>query len=152
MTVNSFKPGQRRFRLFLTRLAPALIVLLGALTVPAAEVAAAGDDNADQSAATAADLFDLSGDPILMSFAGVFIAASIIAVWFAIERLVVLRRGRVIPRPFVARILEHIELGGMDKTEALKVCEENDSPLAHIFAHGIRKWGKPSVEVEQGDH
>lgn len=82
-------------------------------------------------------------------FVGAFLFASVIAVWFGIERLVVLRRSRVIPRPFVERMLEHLEQGRIDRAEALKVCEENDSPLAHIFAHGIRKWGKPSVEVEQ---
>ena len=82
-------------------------------------------------------------------FVGVFLLASVIAVWFAIERLVVLRRSRVIPRPFVDRMLEHLEQGRIDRNDALKVCEANDSPLAHIFAHGIRKWGKPSVEVEQ---
>jgi len=82
-------------------------------------------------------------------FVGAFLFASVLAVWFAIERLVVLRRSRVIPRPFVERMLEHLEQGRIDKAEALKVCEENDSPLAHIFAHGLRKWGKSSVEVEQ---
>jgi biopolymer transport protein ExbB len=37
----------------------------------------------------------------------------------------------------------------LEPGEALQICEENDSPVAHVFAHGIRKWGKPSVEVEQ---
>ncbi len=78
-----------------------------------------------------------------------FLLASVIAVWFAIERLVVLRRGRVIPRPFVERFLQHLEQGKLDAEEALQICEENGSPIAAIFAHGVRKWGKPSVEVEQ---
>lgn len=82
-------------------------------------------------------------------FLGCFLIASIIAVWFAIERLVVLRRGRVIPRPFVQRFLQQVENGQLDRREALKVCQENGSPVAEVFAHGIRKWGKPSVEVEQ---
>lgn len=74
---------------------------------------------------------------------------SIIVVWFSIERLVVLRRGRVIPRPFVRRFFEHLEEGKLDSRSALKLCEESGSPIASIFAHGIRKWGKSSVEVEQ---
>lgn len=74
---------------------------------------------------------------------------SIIVVWFSIERLVILRRGRVIPRPFVKRFFEHIEDGKVDAKGAMKLCEENGSPMAMIFAHGLRKWGKPSVEVEQ---
>ena len=82
-------------------------------------------------------------------FVGIFLFASVLAVWFGIERLVVLRRSRVIPRPFVERFFQHLEQGRLNKAEALKLCNENDSPVAHIFAHGIRKWGKASVEVEQ---
>ena len=74
---------------------------------------------------------------------------SIIVVWFSIERLVVLRRGRVIPRPFVRRFFEHLEEGKLDPKSAMKLCEESGSPIASIFAHGLRKWGKSSVEVEQ---
>jgi biopolymer transport protein ExbB len=74
---------------------------------------------------------------------------SVIVVWFSIERLVLLRRGRVIPRPFVKRFIEHIEDGKVDAKGAMKLCEDDGSPMAMIFAHGLRKWGKPSVEVEQ---
>jgi len=78
-----------------------------------------------------------------------FVVASIVAVWFSIERLVVLRRSRVIPRPFVERFLKHLEEGLLDPESALSLCEENGSPVAEVFAHGVRKWGKPSVEIEQ---
>lgn len=78
-----------------------------------------------------------------------FIAASIIAVWFAIERLVVLRRSRVIPPTFVQTFLDSVKTGRLDSSTALKLCEKNNSPVSSVFAHGVRKWGKPSVEVEQ---
>ncbi len=93
-------------------------------------------------------------DPIEVLFAlGVFMyplgLCSIVVVWFSIERMVVLRRGRVIPKPFVKRFFEHIEQGKVDAKGAMKLCDENGSPIAMIFAHGLKKWGKPSVEVEQ---
>lgn len=93
-------------------------------------------------------------DPIEVLFAlGPFMyplgLCSVVLVWFSIERMVVLRRGRVIPRPFVKRFFEHLDEGKLDPKSALKLCEENGSPIASIFAHGIRKWGKSSVEVEQ---
>ncbi|MBX3441929.1 MAG: MotA/TolQ/ExbB proton channel family protein [Planctomyces sp.] len=78
-----------------------------------------------------------------------FAALSLVALWSASERLVMLRRGRVIPKPFVQRFLRLIETGELDRDEALQVCQENGSPIAMIFAHGVRKWGKTSVEVEQ---
>lgn len=75
--------------------------------------------------------------------------ATFIAIWFSTERLVVLRRARVIPKPFVERFLHHLREGTIDPEEAIQLCEDNGSPVAQIFAHGVRKWGKPSVEVEQ---
>lgn len=93
-------------------------------------------------------------DPLQVLFAlGPFLyplgLCSFIVVWFSLERLVILRRGRVIPRPFVKRFFEHLDEGKLDPKTALKLCDENGSPIASVFAHGIRKWGKSSVEVEQ---
>ncbi len=78
-----------------------------------------------------------------------FAIASIIFLWFTVDRLVVLRRGRVIPRPFVQRFLRLLEAGELEQDEALQVCLENHSPVASVFAHAVRKWGKSAVEVEQ---
>ena len=78
-----------------------------------------------------------------------FAIASIIFLWFTVDRLVVLRRGRVIPRPFVQRFLRLLEAGELEQDEALEVCLENQSPVASVFAHAVRKWGKSAVEVEQ---
>ncbi|MEZ6066246.1 MAG: MotA/TolQ/ExbB proton channel family protein [Planctomycetaceae bacterium] len=78
-----------------------------------------------------------------------FAIATLIALWFTTERLVVLRQGRVIPKPFVQRFLKLLQEGELNRDEALEICVRNDSPVAHVFAHGVRKWDKPSVEVEQ---
>jgi len=68
---------------------------------------------------------------------------------FIFERLVALRRGRVIPRPFVKRFLEQLREGQLDREKALKLCEEDKSPIAQVFAAAVKKWGRTSVEVEQ---
>jgi biopolymer transport protein ExbB len=91
------------------------------------------------------EIIEALGVPFIIAFG----ICSVITVWFSIERLVVLRRGRVIPRPFVERFLQNLEQGNLDPDEALRLCDENGSPIAQIFAHGVRKWGKSSVEVEQ---
>ena len=82
-------------------------------------------------------------------FAVVFALASIVALWCGIERLVLLRRRRVIPKAFVDRFLQHLRSGRMDKANAIAVCQQDGSPTADVFLHGVRKWGKPSVEIEQ---
>ena len=74
---------------------------------------------------------------------------SLILLAFVFERLISLRRGRVIPKPFVTRFLQQIENRELDRETALALCEENGSPVAGVFAAAVRKWGRPSVEVEQ---
>ncbi|MFM7055815.1 MAG: MotA/TolQ/ExbB proton channel family protein [Planctomycetota bacterium] len=85
------------------------------------------------------------GLPFTMAFAG----ASILGAWSIIERLVVLRRRRVIPPIFVDGFLSQLRTGRMDRAQALALCQQNLSPMSEIFMHGVRKWGRPGVEVEQ---
>lgn len=68
---------------------------------------------------------------------------------FVFERFIALRKGRIIPRPFVKRFMQQLEEGELDRDKALQRCEENPSPVSQIFAAAIQKWGRPSVEVEQ---
>lgn len=74
---------------------------------------------------------------------------SLVFVAFFFERLVSLRRGRIIPKPFVTRFLSQLRDGELDREQALRLCEENGSPVSQVFAGAVRKWGRPAVEVEQ---
>lgn len=74
---------------------------------------------------------------------------SVLTTVFGFERLTTVRRGRVIPGPFVKRFLHQLREGQLDREKALSLCVENGSPVAEVFAAAIRKWGKPAVEVEQ---
>lgn len=86
-----------------------------------------------------------AGGPMMVPI----IACSFLLCVFVFERLVMLRRGRVIPRPFVKRFLEQLREGQLDQESALELCQENKSPISTIFAGALRRWGKPAVEVEQ---
>ena len=68
---------------------------------------------------------------------------------FGFERMVSLRWSRVVPRLFVERFIEQLQSGQLARGEALDACEENGSPAAKVFAAAVRRWGKPSVEIEQ---
>jgi len=68
---------------------------------------------------------------------------------FVFERAIALRRGRVIPGPFVNRFLEQVGEGQLDRQSAQELCEANGSAAAEVFAAAVNKWGRPSVEVEQ---
>ena len=61
---------------------------------------------------------------------------SVVLLVFVFERSVSLRKGRIIPRPFVKRFMQQL-------------CQKNRSPVAEVCAAAIQKWNRPSVEIEQ---
>lgn len=85
------------------------------------------------------------GGPLMMPIA----FCSFILLVFVFERAVSLRRGRVIPGPFVRRFLDQLREEQLDRDAALQLCQKNRSPVAEVFAAAVAKWGRPSVEVEQ---
>jgi biopolymer transport protein ExbB len=85
------------------------------------------------------------GGPLMVPIA----LCSFVLLVFVFERAIFLRRGRVVPRPFVKRFLQQMREGRLDRQRALELCEENRSPVAEVFVAAVRKWGRPAVEVEQ---
>ena len=49
---------------------------------------------------------------------------------FVFERAMSLRKGRVIPRPFVKRFVSQMQTGELSRGEASRLCKENKSPVA----------------------
>lgn len=92
-------------------------------------------------------LFSMIREGGVLMFPIIF--CSIVLVVFVMERLVFLRRSRIIPRPFVRGVIEQLEQQQLDREEALALCEENGSPIAELFIAALKKWGQPAVEVEQ---
>jgi len=74
---------------------------------------------------------------------------SLIVLTLSMERMVALRRGRVIPRPFVRRFTECVEDGQLSYDEATELCEEFDCPVSEVFRAALRRWGRPILEIEQ---
>lgn len=74
---------------------------------------------------------------------------SLILCMFSLERAMSLRGSRIIPRPFIKRILEQLKAGELEKREAYRICRENKSPIATVLAAGVRRWGKPAQDVEK---
>lgn len=87
----------------------------------------------------------LDGGPLMVPI----LASSLVLFIYIFERVICLRRERVIPGPFVRRLLDQIAEDELKPEEALQLCHENGSPMAEVFAAAIKKWGRPSVEVEQ---
>jgi len=93
------------------------------------------------------DLWSIIQDGGLLMIPIAFCSLVLVALIF--ERTISLRRGRVIPKPFVRRFVQQIRDGELEREQAIQLCEENTSPVAVVFAGAVRKWGRPAVEVEQ---
>lgn len=87
----------------------------------------------------------LAGGPLMIPI----LVCSFVLVLVVFERTISLRRGRVVPGPFVKRFLHQLQEGSLNREAALTRCRENSSHVARVFAAAVRKWGKPAVEVEQ---
>jgi biopolymer transport protein ExbB len=74
---------------------------------------------------------------------------SFVLMVFSFERFIHLRTGRVIPRPFVKRLIEQLQQQQIDREEGLELCERNPSPIASILAAAVKRYGRPAVEIEQ---
>ncbi len=74
---------------------------------------------------------------------------SLVVFSLTLERLIALRRGRVIPRPFVRRFTECVEDGQLSFEEATQICEEFNCPVAEVFQAAVKRWGRPMMEIEQ---
>ncbi|MCH6550996.1 MAG: MotA/TolQ/ExbB proton channel family protein [Planctomycetes bacterium] len=64
---------------------------------------------------------------------------SLVALTVMVERLISLRRRNVIPDDFLPGLKKVLKKMPADKAEALAYCRRSDSPVANVFAAGIKR-------------
>ncbi len=119
-------------------------------SIPAAPAEAAVEANADSAEPSSWEMPAMirkisEGGWLMVPLA----IASLIVIGLSLERLVALRRSRVIPKPFVRRFTECVEDGQLSYEEATSICDEFDCPVAEVFQAAVRRWGRPMLEIEQ---
>ena len=87
----------------------------------------------------------LHANPMLWPLA----ICSMVTLGYVLERLLALRRERVIPREFVDRFLERLSSGKLDRERALELCRAHESPAARVFALVVGAWGQPGATIRQ---
>lgn len=130
--------------------------------VPAADPTGVTSNSASASVAPTEEEAETGGTSqtvVIPGFVGVVLGAgpmvfpilgcSILLVMFVFERAISLRRRRVIPKHFVKLFFNELDEGQLKPEEALELCEENRSPISEVFAAAVKKWNRPSVEIEQ---
>lgn len=85
------------------------------------------------------------GDPSMWGL----VLCSVITVTFALERLIVLRSSRVMPRSFVDRFLERLRDGDLDRGKAREICRDNGSPIAHLFSVAVSYSGQDAAQIRE---
>lgn len=131
-------------------------------TIPSAAIAAGVEPEAETVEGEAAESGGFLGFPwgiempgfVKKIVSGGFLmlplaVCSLIVLALSLERMVALRRGRVIPRPFVRRFTESVEDGQLSYEEATAICKDFDCPVAEVFRAAVRRWGRPMFEIEQ---
>jgi len=71
---------------------------------------------------------------------------SVLAVYFTVERFIVINRARKIDQSFMMNIRDHLLNGKMDS--ALSLSRNTNTPIARLLLKGIKRIGKPIKEVE----
>lgn len=117
---------------------------------PAApEAAPAAGDPATKTASTEAKptIFELlqSGGYIMYPL----YALSVVALAFAIERAVSLRRRRILPPPFVQNLRGLIAARPLDSEKILTYCQANPSPISRVFQVAVKRLRRPLPEIEK---
>ena len=77
------------------------------------------------------------------------VLGSIVAIAFALERLIGLRRNRILPMELISDLRELIAKPQIDPRDAWKLTQEHPSPLATAIQAGVLKVGRPHAEVEK---
>ena len=72
---------------------------------------------------------------------------SVVALGFFIERLIRLRRPKVLPRRFLQNVNDLIRLRKYQ--EAMKLCQGNPSSAARIYLAGLKASGQPRAAIKE---
>lgn len=87
----------------------------------------------------------LKGGPVMVPIG----IGSLVALAVIVERVISLRRSRIIPAEFVSGLKAVMPNGDGDRTRALEYCRASDTPIARIFVVGIRRLGEPIELLEK---
>ncbi len=81
---------------------------------------------------------------------GGLLACSVLGLGILAERSLRLRRNRVLPKRFVGRLRERLQEGQLDRGKGTDLCEMNPSPAARVVLAALRRWGRPTSDLERG--
>jgi biopolymer transport protein ExbB len=89
--------------------------------------------------------FVVKGGPVMIPI----MVCSLVAMAIVIERMIALRRSRLIPPEFIPGLSRVLRNEPMARAEAIAYCQKDPSPIAAVFAVGIKRLGEPIDLLER---
>lgn len=74
---------------------------------------------------------------------------SLVTIAVAADRAISLRKSAVIPPTFLLGLTKQLETSADDPAASLAYCKQNDSPVARVFAAGVKRLGLPLEILER---
>lgn len=107
---------------------------------------AAGEALTDRATVGKSSLLDLlrQANPMLWPL----VLCSVVTIGFALERIIALRRARIMPRDFSERFLDRVSSGKIDRERAIELCRANDCVLGRVFGRIVSYWGQPTTALQ----
>ena len=126
-----------------------LLIFLAQASPPAPGSAGSpgGSGGADNAAVAVQSIWDfIEKGGVMMIPIGI---CSFIALAVFLERTLSLRRSKVIPARFLPGLKKILRDKGGDREAAVKYCIRNASPVANVFAAGMKKLSAPIEILEK---
>jgi biopolymer transport protein ExbB len=87
------------------------------------------------------------GGPLMTTLLFLLILALLIAIFFTVERLVVISKAGKLDRNFMNNVRDYLLNGNIDS--ARQLCRTQNTPIARVIEKGISRLGKPTREVSE---
>jgi biopolymer transport protein ExbB len=127
-----------------------LVVVAGGADRPSnfEQAAAVAADQAGRLSRAARDWY-LGTPPSDRVTWGGLAACGVLGLSVLLERSWRLKRARVLPSRFVDRFLDRVRDAQLDRAKGTDLCELNPSPASRIALAALRRWGRPTPELER---
>lgn len=122
-------------------------VILATPGTPGGAATPAGADTAAEVAMQTKSVWDfaVAGGVMMIPIA----IASLVAFSVLVERLISLRRKKIIPPDFIENMQRELAGSGGSPARAIAYCRRDGSPVANVFAAGLKRVGGPIEGVER---
>ena len=74
---------------------------------------------------------------------------SLAVITFGFERIIALRRRRVVAPGFIKKFRRKLDAGDFDRASAVDYCRMHPSPISSLYLAAARLWGRPAVELQK---